>query len=165
MADDPGRALRFSELVQECERQVREIFPWDLLERREAGLDALLLDVREPAEFEAMHVAGSINVPRGILESACEYGYEETRPELVEARQRDVVVLCRSGKRSVLAAHVLGRMGYLQVVSLKTGLRGWHEYEQPLVTPDGRVVDEAAAEAYFTPRLTPEQLGSSRRQT
>ncbi len=90
-------ATTFAKIVEETRKCVDEIFPWDLSEKLEAGDDLLLLDVREPAEFEAMHIEGSLNVPRGILESACEYGYEETVPELVQARDRDVVVVCRSG--------------------------------------------------------------------
>ena len=44
--------------------------PWDLEERLQQNPDLLLVDVREPYEFDAMHIAGSMNVPRGILESA-----------------------------------------------------------------------------------------------
>lgn len=104
-----------------------------------------------------MHIEGSINVPRGILESACEWDYEETVPELVQAREREIVVVCRSGYRSVLAAHSMNVLGYTNVVSLKTGLRGWKDYEQPLVDDEGRPVDLDDADVYFTPRLRPEQ--------
>ena len=108
-----------------------------------------------------MHIAGSLNVPRGILESACEWDYEETVPELVRARDREVVVVCRSGYRSVLAAHSLNVLGYTDVVSLKTGLRGWKDYEQPLVDGDGNSVDLDDADIYFTPRLRSEQMRPS----
>lgn len=104
-----------------------------------------------------MHIEGSINVPRGILESACEYDYEETVPALVEARKDDVIVVCRSGYRSVFAAHVMQLMGYQNVCSLKTGLRGWNEYEQPLIDIHGNQVDMDSADEYFTPKLRPEQ--------
>ncbi|HQU01953.1 MAG TPA: lytic murein transglycosylase, partial [Acetobacteraceae bacterium] len=80
----------------------------------------------------AMRIAGSVNIPRGILESACEYGYEETVPELVTAREREIVVICRSGFRSVLSAFNMQLLGYTKVCSLKTGLRGWNDFEQPL---------------------------------
>jgi len=154
-------ATTFARIVEETRKCVDEIFPWDLSEKLEAGDDLLLLDVREPAEFEAMHIEGSLNVPRGILESACEYGYEETVPELVRARDRDVVVVCRSGNRSVLAAAVMQQLGYGRVSSLKTGLRGWNDYDQPLVDIHGNPVDPDTAEAFFTPRLTPEQMGEA----
>ena len=84
-----------------------------------------------------MRIPGSMSVPRGILESACEWEYEETIPALVQAREREVVVVCRSGYRSVLAAHSMQVLGYQNVVSLKTGLRGWKDYEQPLVDQAG----------------------------
>lgn len=148
---------RYTELVAECLDEVREIFPWDLTERLEENPDLLLLDVREPYEFEAMHIKGSINVPRGILESACEWDYEETVPELVEARDREVVVICRSGYRSVLVAHVMQRMGYTNVVSLKTGLRGWNDFEQPMLNASENEVDLDDADDYFEVKLRPEQ--------
>lgn len=148
----------FIELIQHCLTDVREIMPWDLEERLQANPELLIVDVREPDEFAAMHIAGSIHVPRGILESACEWDYEETIPELVQAREREVVVVCRSGNRSILAAHSLNVLGYSNVVSLKTGLRGWKDYEQPLVDGAGQPVDLDDADDYFTPRLRPEQL-------
>jgi rhodanese-related sulfurtransferase len=153
---------RYKDLLDECCPEVREIMPWDLAEQIEHGRDMLILDVREPYEFQAMHMPASVNVPRGILESAVDYGYEETMPELVEARERYVVVVCRSGYRSLLAAKTMKAMGYANPVSLKTGLRGWKDYEQPLVDGSGNGVDLEDADAYFTPRLRPEQLGRPR---
>jgi rhodanese-related sulfurtransferase len=149
---------KFLHLVQDCLTQVSEIMPWDLEERLRANPEVLLLDVREPYEFEAMHIAGSLNVPRGILESACEWDYEETEPELVQARDREIVVVCRSGNRSILAANVLQVMGYANVVSLQTGLRGWKDYDQPLIDGTGAAVDLDDADVYFTPRLREDQL-------
>jgi rhodanese-related sulfurtransferase len=150
---------RFMDLIRECLPEVPELYPWDLVDQMEAGQDLLIVDVREPYEFDAMHVRGSINVPRGILESAVEWGYEETEPELVEARKRRVVIVCRSGNRSLLAAKTLRLMGYEDAYNLKTGLRGWNDYEQPLVDGAGNPVPFERADVYFTPRLRPEQTG------
>ena len=58
----------------------------------------------------------------------------------------------------MLAADVMQQMGYGRVMSLKTGMRGWSDYEQAMVGADGQAVDEDAAIEYFTPRLRPEQL-------
>jgi rhodanese-related sulfurtransferase len=146
------------DFINEALKNVDELFPWDLEEKINSNTDILLLDIREPYEFGAMHIKGAFNVPRGILETACDYDYEETVPELVEAREREIVVICRSGKRSVLAADVMQQMGYRKVRSLKTGMRGWRDYEQEMVDAVGEAVDEDAAIEYFTPRLRPEQL-------
>jgi len=146
----------FTQLVAESAKNVDEIFPWDLEDKLDKP--PLLLDVREPYEFDAMHVKDSLNVPRGILETACEYDFEETVPELVEAREQEIVVICRSGNRSIFAAEVMLKMGYKNVVSLKTGLRGWVDYELPLVDANQQEVDEDTADEYFTPKLRPEQM-------
>ena len=148
---------KFMQLVNEYAAEVDEIFPWDLAEWLESSRDVLLIDVREPHEYDAMHIPDSLNVPRGILESACEYDYDETVPELVTARDRDVVVICRSGHRSVLAAYNMQLLGYRKVHSLKTGVRGWNEYDQPLIDGEGRPVDPDDADDFFTTRLRPEQ--------
>ncbi|HEY5791459.1 MAG TPA: rhodanese-like domain-containing protein [Gammaproteobacteria bacterium] len=151
--------MRFADLVAFTRPGVRELFPWDLRDQLDAGQTPLLVDIREPYEYAAMHIPGSLNVPRGILESACEWGYEETVPELARARERLIVLACRSGNRSILAAESLQKLGFAHVHSLQTGLRGWHDYEQPLVDGDQRPVAPEAADDYFTPRLRPEQLG------
>ncbi len=148
---------RFADLVQDCLSEVEELLPWDLEQRLSANDGLLLLDVREPHEFQAMHIQDSLNVPRGVLESASEYDYEETEPELVKARDRDVIVICRSGNRSVLAARTLKQLGYGHVCSLKTGLKGWNDYEQPLVDGQGQEVAIETADRFLTPRLRPDQ--------
>ena len=148
----------FEQLINEALEKVEEIFPWDLAENLERDPGFMLLDVREPYEYAAMHIRGALNAPRGILETACEFNYEETVPELVNAREREIVVICRSGKRSVLVADVMQQMGYRNVKSLKSGMRGWSDDDQEMVDGDGKVVDEDSAIEYFTPRLRPEQM-------
>jgi len=148
----------YVQLVNDLLPDINEIFPWDLTEKLNVSEPLLLLDIREPYEFDAMKIKDSINVPRGILESACEYNYEETVPELVEARDKPVVVICRSGNRSVLAAYIMQLMGYKNVCSLKTGLRGWNDYEQPLVDKNDSPVNIEQADDYFAPNLRDDQL-------
>ena len=148
----------FTELVAETAKKVNEIFPWDLEEKLNENPELLLLDIREPYEFDAMHIKNAISVPRGVLETACEYDFEETVPELVEARDKEIIVICRSGNRSIFACDVMQQLGYTNVHSLKTGLRGWSDYEQPLYDKDEREVDEDEAIDYFTSKVSPEQM-------
>ncbi len=154
-------ALNFKQLVALAEKEVEELFPWDVEEMWEndpqSRQNLLIIDVREPYEYKRLRIENAINVPRGILESACDWGYDETVPELVRAHDRPILVVCRSGNRSLLAAQTMQTMGYTKVYSLKTGLRGWNEYELPLVNDDGTVdVDEA--DDYHQPRVRPEQM-------
>ncbi len=147
----------FQELVNNCLKTVREVFPWDLEENVDKNASPVLLDIREPYEFEILHIKGSLNVPRGILELACDYGYDDTIPELVTARDKEVIVICRSGHRSVLAAHTMQIMGYKSVKSLKTGVKGWNDYELPLQNVKGQHIDSDMADDMLTPRVKPEQ--------
>ena len=145
----------YKEIVSEAASHISELFPWDV-EALE-NPDLILLDIREPYEFEAMHIEGSINVPRGILEQSCEWDYEETIPKLVCCRNQEIVVICRSGYRSVLAAYTMQLMGYQNVHSLRTGLRGWNDYELPMVDANEQPVSLDAADEYFTTHLREDQ--------
>lgn len=139
-------------------KSVQEIMPWDMEEMMKKNPDALVLDVRERDEFDTMHVADSLNVPRGIVESACEWGYEETEPELVEAREREVIIVCRSGYRSVLTAFNLQLLGFKKVYSLSTGLRGYNDYELPFVDIEEQPVDIEIADVFFVNKILSYQL-------
>ncbi|MFK5985768.1 MAG: rhodanese-like domain-containing protein [Pseudomonadota bacterium] len=150
----------YKTLVAAVTPQVNELFPWDVIEMQKNGRNFLFLDVRCPSEFQVMHIDGSLDVPRGILEVACDYGYEETEPDLVKARDKNIIVLCRSGNRSILAAYTMQLMGYKHVYSLKTGLRGWNDYELPLIFSNGNQVPIATADKYFESVVSSEQLGA-----
>ncbi len=150
---------RYDELVADALTRVKEIMPWDLSKRLAAGEAPVLLDVREPGEYARLRIPGSINVPRGVLEQSCEWDYDETVPGLATDLEQEIVVICRSGKRSALAADVMLQMGYSNVVSLKTGVRGWNDFEQPLVDEAGKAVDGDSAEEQLAPHVRPEQRG------
>jgi len=154
---------RFTDLIAACLPDITEVYPWDVADLLDGGRRPLIVDVREADEFSAMHIEESLHVPRGILESACEYNYEDTIRDLVEARDLNVVVVCRSGYRSALAAHTMQLLGYRKVSSMKTGLRGWNDYELPLVNAAGKTVPIEDADEFFTTRLRPDQLAPAGR--
>ena len=147
----------FNDLIAECLPEVEEIFPWDLEEKLQQEVPPLILDVREDKEWDALHIPGSLHVPRGILETACDWDYDETVPELAGGRDREIVVICRSGNRSVLAAHTMQRMGFKNVSSLKTGIKGWNDFEQPLIDKDEKEVDIDDADEILATKLREDQ--------
>ncbi len=153
----------FAQIAQEVVPFITEMMPWDLDDYLKAHPNALIVDIREAHEYDTMHVPDSLHVPRGILENACEWDFEETEPELVEARARPVILVCRSGNRTALAAFTLQQMGYEQVVSLKAGLRGWNDYELPLVDIEEQPVDIEDADRYFANKILPEQRNPANR--
>jgi len=121
-----------AELVAEARARIREVAPVDLAAERG---DAALIDVREPAEFEAGHIPGSVNIPRGVLEFqvvghpalACLTDASLSR------RERPIVLVCRTGGRAALAADNLQRMGFSDVRSIAGGVAAWGEAGLPLV--------------------------------
>ncbi|MGC2166292.1 MAG: rhodanese-like domain-containing protein [Gallionella sp.] len=151
----------YDDLVNEVLGRVREVLPWDLGKQLAAGRKPLLLDIREPGEYAKLRIPGSINVPRGVLEQSCEWDYDETVPELAAHRERDIVLICRSGKRSVLAADVLQQMGFTQVASLKLGIRGWNDAELPLEDDSGNSLDADAGDVLLEPGVSPAQRNPS----
>lgn len=150
--------ITFNQMVAAALPSIRELMPWDLDAMRQSQPETLIVDIREPGEFDAGHIAGALAVPRGILEAACDWGYSDTVPELAAARKRPVVLVCRSGNRTALAALCLQQMGFEQVFSLKTGVRGWNDYELPLVDAQGQQVDIDWADAALNPALRPDQM-------
>jgi rhodanese-related sulfurtransferase len=147
------KQITYKDLVAQIAPQIKEHFPWDIEEKLNKDDDILFLDVRENQEYDTMHIENSLHVPRGILETAVEWDHEETEPELVEARNREIVVVCRSGSRSIFAAYTLMQMGYNNVSSLKSGLRRWNEYDLPLVDMEGKPIDPELGDRYFANKL------------
>ena len=90
----------------------------------------LLLDVREPAEYQQGHLAGAINIPRGLLEFKM-----GGAPEL-EARDQAIVLYCKTSGRAALAAASLHQMGYVNVTSIAGGYDAWVEAGMETVKPN-----------------------------
>ena len=95
--------------------------------------EAVLLDVREPAE-RAQHgaIAGAVPAPRGMLEFYADPTTPYHRPEFDPGRR--LILHCASGGRSALAADTLRQMGYPNVAHLEGGLRAWQEAGHPVAT-------------------------------
>jgi rhodanese-related sulfurtransferase len=151
-------AKTFKQLIADILPQIEEVFPWDLEGIIENDPSVLLVDIREINEFEGCYIKGSLHIPRGILETACDWDYPDTAPELVKARDRRVILVCRSGNRSAPAAFVLQLMGFNNVVSLRTGIKGWNDSDLPLIDSNGELVDPDWADQFLTPPLQEDQL-------
>lgn len=115
--------------------------------RQRAG--ALLIDVREDNERASGTPLGALGLSRGFLELRI----EQAEPD----RDRDIVVLCGSGQRSLLAAEALQRMGYRQVSSIAGGMGAWKTAGLPTMAG---ALDADAAERYSRQVLLP-QVGEA----
>ena len=116
-----------AELVAEAMARVENVAPKDASAEVAAG-KAIFLDVREPIEWEH-HIAGAIQVPRGVLEFMADATSPRHMPELDPARR--VIVYCRSGHRAALAAATLKDMGFESVANLEGGITAWQEAGLP----------------------------------
>lgn len=93
---------------------IPEITPAEFVERRDRGEALTLLDVREDWELAVASVPGVLHVPMGQV--------AERLAEL--DREREVVVLCRSGRRSLEVAKFLQQNGF-RTVNLAGGILAW----------------------------------------
>ena len=93
---------------------------------RRVSEGALLLDVREPDEWEAGYAPEAVHVPLAAL--AARHGELD--------RERSVVAVCRSGGRSERAANALRQQGY-DAVNLGGGMQAWSASGLPVVTDAG----------------------------
>ena len=127
------RPLGLMDFVKSAKSVIREVNAEQLKAKLDAGEDMLLVDVRESSEHEQGHIRGAMLVPRGILEAAADPGYPKNVPDLVNARNRQVVLYCATGGRSAMGAAVLQMMGFTNVVSLAGGYGGWEQAGMPVV--------------------------------
>jgi rhodanese-related sulfurtransferase len=86
--------------------------------------DLVVLDVRTPAEFAAGHVPGARNVSHDLLSSRL--------AELAPLRDKQVVLYCRSGRRTLLAADVLHAAGFTRLAHLEGDYLAWEAEHRPI---------------------------------
>lgn len=92
------------------------------------GTNFTLIDIRTEAENSDGFIPGSFLIQRGVLESRLEKDEVWEAFEHVKPQKSDTIILyCRSGSRSALAAKSLQLLGYTNVKSLEGGWRDWSE--------------------------------------
>jgi rhodanese-related sulfurtransferase len=108
-----------------------------LLERQQrSDASLLVLDVRTPGEYVSGHVPGAVNIP-----------HDEVAARLAEVpKDKDVVVYCRSGRRTNLALNLLAENGYTRLGHLEGDMLAWQERQRPLEVPRDPAACAAALE-------------------
>jgi molybdopterin/thiamine biosynthesis adenylyltransferase/rhodanese-related sulfurtransferase len=116
----------FRDLLKQTKAQIREIDTAEADELRQQP-GAVLLDVREPDEYEQGAVPGALHIPRGNLESN------------IEGRVPDhdtlLLVQCAGGVRSAFAAKTLQDLGYTNALSIAGGFNRWKDEGREWATP------------------------------
>ncbi|MFQ5956299.1 MAG: rhodanese-like domain-containing protein [Candidatus Brocadiales bacterium] len=84
----------------------------------------VILDVRQPEEYEGMHIPGAILIPLNTLE-------EKARVQLDDPNAH-ILAYCGVGARSLEATKILRKMGYANVLTLKGGIILWKEKGYPV---------------------------------
>lgn len=92
----------------------------ELKQRMDAGEDLHLLDVRNPDEYEADNIGAKL-IPLGDLPDRLD--------ELEDWKDEEVLVHCRSGKRSAMAQQILEQNGFTNVRNVTGGMLAWNELE------------------------------------
>lgn len=115
-------------LVNEAKSRINEVSPVAFNEMMEAEEMYILVDVRTKQEHDSGYIPGSVLIPRGQLEFKIgNEDYWEEEGMYSPLKDDILVVYCRGGNRSALAADVLRRMGYEKVISLEGGWNSWHQ--------------------------------------
>jgi len=119
-------SVDLSSLMQQVLQNIREVSVNDVAKKDLSTF--LFIDVREPAEVEQGRAKGAIAIPRGLLE------FQIGNHPLVQDKlaqigkdlsNAEIVVYCRSGQRSALAADSLQRLGCQNVASMSGGIMAW----------------------------------------
>jgi rhodanese-related sulfurtransferase len=90
-----------------------------------ADQNLVVLDVRTAAEYAEGHVPGAINIPHTELAARV--------AELADAKEKDVVVYCKTGVRTQEALGVLGKAGFKRLYHLKGDYTRWAEEKRAIV--------------------------------
>jgi rhodanese-related sulfurtransferase len=109
----------FKKLVDEIKKEITEVSSDELKRMQQAGEDFALIDVREREDSGQGMIPGATAMPRGILELHID--------QITTDKDKKIVCYCGGGSRSSLAAYMLQRMGFKNVMSLAGGYRGWKE--------------------------------------
>ncbi len=128
-ADLPGSILTvatFRDLLSAAKAHITEVDTAAAADKIAAG-SVVVLDVREPDEFEQGALPEVIHIPRGHLEAQV-----ETR---IIDKSTPVVVYCAGGVRSAFAAKTLQELGYTNVVSMAGGFGKWKDEGRTWLTP------------------------------
>jgi len=112
MAHAPG----FLKMVNEAKPYVKELTIEEARERLAKSKDAVLIDVREDTEWAKDHAAEAVHLSKGVLERDIEEMFPDTN--------RELIMYCGGGYRSILTAAVAQKMGYRNVFSLIGGYKG-----------------------------------------
>jgi molybdopterin/thiamine biosynthesis adenylyltransferase/rhodanese-related sulfurtransferase len=136
-----------AELLKQVKERIKEVDPRDVHEIVTNGYNAVVVDVRERAEYDQGHLPGAVHVPRSYLETRIE--------NAVRDKDARVILYCQSGNRSAFAADTLLReMGFSDVASMAGGITLWkdrgYEVEQP------RALTAEQSERYSRHTLIPE---------
>lgn len=117
-------SVQFPTLVEL--NSVRQLTPQEVQSQLQSPSSPLLLDVREPEEFngELGHIPGSRLIPLKELPARVQ--------ELEAYKQREIIVICRAGVRSTTAAAILTGLGFEHVSNLKNGLLDWNDQHLPV---------------------------------
>lgn len=94
-----------------------------LLEKVKAD-EWLLIDVRTPEEYEQGHIPGAINMPHKEID-----GFVE---QLNDAKNKPIIIYCRSGRRATIAMQMLEQKQFLKVTHLEGDIMGWTEAGLPI---------------------------------
>lgn len=113
-------------LVQEARNTTKQIPIAELKKALDADEDIILLDVRTPREYEAVHIPSAINVSRGLLEFSIW--------SVVPDKEEKIYVYCKSGARAALATKQLNAFGYKNAVAIATGMSDWSKSGYPVQT-------------------------------
>ncbi|QPG04547.1 rhodanese [Salinimonas marina] len=117
--------LSFTHYLTDIKQQIDELSVHQVYQRQPDR--PLLIDIREPEEWQGGVLPGALCCARGILESRIETLLRETT-----SADPEVILYCRSGARSALAAYSLAQMQFSRVYSMAGGITAWQEQGYPL---------------------------------
>ena len=123
----------FRELLAATKAQISEVDTAATDAARQVP-GTVLLDVREPEEYEQGAIPGALHIARGNLESSIE--------SRIVDKSTPIIITCASGVRSVFAAKTLAELGYTDVASMAGGFNKWKDESRDWAAPRSLSADQ-----------------------
>jgi len=113
-------------LVENAKKGITEMSCSDFKAILDKEEEFLLIDLRSKGDFDKGFVAGAVNIPRGVLEfRIAKESFWEGEMIYMPKKTDQIILNCKRGDRSTLAAQTLKSLGYTNVKSLKGGFKKW----------------------------------------
>jgi len=120
-----NHSIEFITLCKSAKKKIKEISTDEVYKKNKNNHTLYLFDVRDYYEYNSGHICNAQFLSKGWIEAKIH--------NFVSNKFSFIILYCGSGNRSALAAENLQKMGYINVFSMKGGIKSWIQEGKPII--------------------------------